>query len=112
MIMNGERCCFVRCRCRSHHILGRGNGFMVVYLNDEAAFVESHVPLGKVFQHVVRYCALPEMFEKNAHRRIVAKHALLLVESKVVGMQMNDQRGRIAGILLKYVLFRDHFRKD
>lgn len=74
---------------------------MVMYLNNQTAFVEWYPSIGQVGQEIVGYGSSTEMIYKDSHRRFVGKYTVLLIKSKVVWMHMDDQRWRASGELLQ-----------
>ena len=46
-------------------------------------------------------CAFAEVFDDDSHGRLVCETALLLVESEVCRMQVDDERRRMPSILLQ-----------
>lgn len=71
---------------------------MVINLDNHASFIEGDIRYREEFHQVMWYSAKSQMFDQNPHGRLIGEAALLLVESKVCRMQMDDQRRRVTPI--------------
>jgi hypothetical protein len=77
---------------------------MVINLDNHASFIEGDIRHREKFHQVMWYSAKSQMLDQNPHRRLIREAALLLVESKVCCVQMDDQRRRVAPISPEDVL--------
>lgn len=74
---------------------------MVNDLDNHAALVVGHIRGSKKLSQIMWDCSQFKMLNHNFHGRFVRKVSFLLIEPKMLRMEMNYQGGRITSILLE-----------
>jgi hypothetical protein len=70
--------------------------------------VEFDARLEQLCKDLMRHRLEPDMLQDEAHLRVVSKISILLVKAEVGGVEVEDERGRLAIELLQYVLGGGH----
>jgi hypothetical protein len=79
---------------------------VVVYLNNHATFIEGDIR--KKFDEVMGNGLTPYMFQYYPHWGFVRETPLLLIKSKVCGMEVDNERGGLAAIFLQDIVAGYH----
>lgn len=88
------------------------HGAMVHHPHDQPSIVKLNSCCSKLVDHVMRNSSFCQMLDEDLHLRVIAEAAILGLESKVCGMQVDDQRGRLSLEFLEDMrLFRNCFSK-